>query len=91
MSLRELARDKNCQVRLVGICNRDPQTTVLAHFRMAGVSGMGHKVPDFLAAWACSACHAVVDTSKDPVMQLAFAKAVFRTQIEIHRLGAWLL
>jgi hypothetical protein len=48
-------------IRLPGICNHDPDTTVLAHVRLIGVSGMGMKSPDLLGAWACSACHDVVD------------------------------
>jgi hypothetical protein len=48
-------------IRLPGICNHDPDTTVLAHVRLVGVSGMGMKSPDLLGAWACSACHDVVD------------------------------
>lgn len=60
-SLRELARDKPCMVRLVGICNHDPNTTVLAHLRRAGVAGAGQKPPDVCAVWACSSCHDEID------------------------------
>lgn len=59
--LRKLARDRPCTIRLPGICNRDPQTTVLAHYRLSGISGMGMKGPDILGAWACSKCHDAVD------------------------------
>jgi hypothetical protein len=48
-------------IRLPGICTNDPSTVVLAHVRLIGVSGMGMKSPDLLGAWACSACHDVVD------------------------------
>jgi hypothetical protein len=34
---------------------------VLAHVRIAGISGMGLKAPDLLGAWACSACHDAID------------------------------
>lgn len=77
--LRKLARGKPCQIRLIGVCNGDPATTVLAHFRMSGASGMGLKPPDWLGAWSCSACHTFVDTHKDAATQLDFAKGVFRT------------
>ena len=30
VNLRALARGRECQVRIPGICNRDPATTVLA-------------------------------------------------------------
>lgn len=48
-------------VRLVGICNHNPETTVLAHIRMPGISGMGMKADDLLGAWACSSCHDAID------------------------------
>lgn len=78
--LRALAQGRDCQARLVGICNGNQETTVLAHFRMSGLSGFGTKSPDFIGAWLCSGCHAWVDTHKDTQTQLDFAKAVFRTQ-----------
>ena len=48
-------------VRLPDICNHNPETTVLAHIRMAGLSGMGIKADDLLGAWACSSCHDAID------------------------------
>ena len=59
--LRKAAKDKPCMVRLPNICNHNPATTVLAHVRMPGISGMGFKSPDLIAAWACSACHDAID------------------------------
>jgi len=59
--LRETARGRDCQVRLEGICNFDPDTTVLAHYRLAGTCGMGLKPHDLLGAWACSSCHDEID------------------------------
>lgn len=87
MNLRDLARDKPCQVRVPGICNGDPATTVLAHFRMIGISGMGIKSPDLIAAWACSGCHNYIDSHKDADTQLVFAKGVFRTQAQLIKEG----
>ena len=78
--LRALARDRDCQIRLEGICLATRETVVLAHFRLSGLSGLGFKAPDLIAAWACAGCHAYVDTHKDPQTQLDFAKGVFRTQ-----------
>ena len=48
-------------IRLEGICNHNSETTVLAHIRLPGVSGMGLKADDLLGAWACSACHDACD------------------------------
>lgn len=92
VDLRKLARGRECTVRLVGICNRNPETTVLAHFRLAGVSGMGIKSPDLLAAFACSSCHdaidrrAHMDLDRDYV-RLAHLEGVVRTQAELLKLG----
>ena len=51
----------------MGICNYNAETTVCAHVRMVGVSGMSLKAPDWFTAFACSACHDYVDgrTHKD--------------------------
>jgi hypothetical protein len=40
---------------------------------------MGIKPNSLLGSWACSACHAYVDTHKDAATQLAFAHGVMRT------------
>jgi hypothetical protein len=61
MNLRKAAKGRDCMVRLEGICNHNPETTVLAHIRMPGLSGMGIKADDLLGAWACSACHDAID------------------------------
>ncbi len=87
MNLRKLARGKECLIRIPGICNGDPGTTVLCHYRLMGLSGMGIKSPDLVAAWGCSSCHAYVDTHHDPATRLAHAEGVFRTQAELKKLG----
>jgi hypothetical protein len=85
--LRKLARGRDCQIRLPGICNFNPETTVLAHYRMAGVSGMGLKAPDICAAWACSACHAYVDSHRDDATARSFLEGVMRTQYALVKEG----
>lgn len=56
--LRDSARGQPCMVRLPGICNHDPATTVLAHLNGGG---MGTKKSDLFGAFCCSACHDVLD------------------------------
>ena len=80
MNLRNLAKGRECQVRLPGICNGDPATTVLAHYRLIGISGIGMKSPDLIAAHACASCHYTVDNVKGDDVRLAHAEGVFRTQ-----------
>ena len=48
-------------MRLPGICNGNSETVVLAHYRMAGLCGVGMKPNDLFGAWACSACHDEID------------------------------
>ena len=54
--IRASARGERCQIRFPGICNHDPETTVFAHYRLAGYCGTGIKPPDFMGAYACSDC-----------------------------------
>lgn len=55
---RDAARGQQCTMRLPGVCNGDPETTVLAHRNGAG---MGMKAPDHDAADVCSNCHRCLD------------------------------
>lgn len=79
-------------VRLTGICNHDPNTVVLAHIRMMGISGMGLKADDLLGAWACSSCHDAIDrrshTDLDQdFVKLAHLEGVMRTISILRREG----
>ena len=92
--LRKLAKDKPCLVRIPGVCNHNPETTVLAHYSLAGISGRGLKSPDLLGSWCCSDCHDVIDTRNIDVqgftkneLRLMHAEGVFRTQYELIKLG----
>lgn len=57
--LRRSAKGRNCSLRLDG-CNGDIDTTVLAHLP-CGQRGVGMKSPDYMAVFACSHCHDVLD------------------------------
>ena len=59
--LRKLARGRPCQIRIPDVCGGNTETTVLAHVRLIGVSGMGMKSPDILGAHSCFECHQAVD------------------------------
>jgi len=92
MNLRELARGRPCMVRIPGICNGNPETTVLAHVRMMGISGMGLKAPDWFGAWACSACHDYCDNrggykANSVQRRLDLLEGMVRTQYELLQLG----
>ena len=80
-------------VRLPGICNFNSETVVLAHIRLAGVSGMGMKSPDLIGAWACSACHDELDgrTHKSGMthdeLRLAHFEGMARTIAQLEKEG----
>ena len=80
--LTKLARGRECQVRLP-CCNHNTETTVLAHYRLAGTCGIGIKPNDLQGAWACSACHDEIDRrtrlSESEFVRLAHAEGVLRT------------
>ncbi|WP_286237966.1 nuclease domain-containing protein [Neptuniibacter halophilus] len=59
-ALRDSARGENCTMRLPGVCNFNPETTVLAHVP-CGMGGMGMKGPDQISVYACSSCHDALD------------------------------
>lgn len=90
--LRKLARGKDCQIRLPGICNFNAETTVLAHYRLSGLCGTSLKPPDLLGAWSCSACHDVCDqrrlthNSRETV-RLAHCEGILRTLAKLHEMG----
>ena len=63
INLRKEAKGRECQIRIPGVCNGNNETVVLAHLNNKGLFGVGtgQKVPDIFGAWACSACHDLVD------------------------------
>lgn len=89
--LTKLAKGRQCQVRLNGICNHNPETTVLAHYRMAGTCGVGMKPDDMQGAWACSECHSEIDRRtrilENDFVRLAHAEGVLRTQAILRQEG----
>lgn len=90
MNLRKAARGQPCMVRLPG-CDGGGETTVLAHYRLAGTCGIGIKPDDAQAAWCCFNCHEIADGRRKlegwtkAEIRLAFAEGVFRTQEAIRR------
>ena len=90
--ITQSAHGEPCQIRLAGYCNHNSETTVLAHYRLAGYCGMGIKPPDFMGAYACSGCHDAVDgriktdLSEDE-LRLTHAEGVMRTLVILQKKG----
>lgn len=80
--LRKLAKGRECQIRIPGVCNGSPETVVLCHLNGGGI---GRKRHDIHGAWGCSSCHDAVDgRMKTPYsardIRYFFLDAVIRTQ-----------
>ena len=89
-NLRKAARGRKCTVRIPGYCNGNPETSVLAHYRLAGTCGTGYKPDDTQAAIACNGYHDVIDGRTKTTdftydeLRLMHAEGVMRT-LEIWR------
>ena len=57
--LRKAARDQECSIAILGVCNYQPETSVMAH--VSSPIG-GYKSSDLGGTLiACSSCHDVLD------------------------------
>lgn len=93
--IRKSAKGEECQIRLPGVCNFDPATTVLCHSNeQADGKGMGLKASDQNAAYGCAACHDTVDGRRPrpdgmsyELMLSMFREAIAQTQRILKRKG----
>lgn len=89
--ITQAARGKECQIRIPGICNGNNETVVLAHYRLTGHCGTGLKPPDYMGAFACSACHDEIDRRtryiSNEEAHYYHAEGVMRTQKILEQLG----
>lgn len=61
-AIRDSARDEECTVRITGVCNHDPKTTVWSHAPIGAAGKAGAlKALDLCGCYSCAACHDVVD------------------------------
>ena len=75
-------------VRVPAVCNGNRETTVLAHYRLIGLSGAGMKSPSIIGAFACSDCHDAIDGRRQTQfsreqLRLMHAEGVMRTQAQL--------
>ncbi len=56
------AMGEDCTLRLVGVCNFNPETTVAAHIGRR--RGMGCKAGDNMIVYACYACHEEIERNR---------------------------
>ena len=70
--LRNAAKGQQCAVQILGVCNFNPETVVLAHLPSV-THGMAYKSDDIWAVDCCSSCHEVLD-GRVPFIWLAGEK-----------------
>ena len=71
--LTKAARGRECQVRIPGVCNGNPETTVLTHYRLAGTCGVGKKPHDLQGAWCCDVSDSAYEREND-ILEKALEK-----------------
>lgn len=78
-ALLDMARGRECLLRVPGVCQGGTETTVAAHSNWAchGGKGMGRKASDAYVVNACFACHSWLDQGPAPKAekQMAFLRA----------------
>ena len=91
--IRNSAKGEACTVQVVGVCNGNPETTVLAHLQFDG-GIMGGKENDLSACYACSDCHDFIDRRNGMVNHkeqehrwLYMGRALARTIKRMHEKG----
>ena len=94
-AITKSARGEECQVRIIGVCNHNPETTVWAHCNsLAAGHGRGLKAMDELGAYCCSDCHDVYDRKRAPPygigyieVELDFANGHYRSTVILKEKG----
>jgi hypothetical protein len=85
--ITQSAKGENCTVRVIGYCNGNSETVVLAHLNGIRYGhGTGKKVNDIHGSYCCSSCHDVLDGrvrsnySKDE-LKLFHLESIIETQL----------
>ena len=86
---RAMARDKECQLIVPGVCSFDRSTVVLAHSNWHD-KGAHRKASDFWGVWACYACHTFLDqgAALKAQKQVAFSLGLKRMTLELEKIVA---
>lgn len=93
--ITQSARGEECDIRIEGVCNFDPATTVWSHYPgLAGGRGMGYKSLDACGVYACSSCHDCADSRSPPPqgmtrqdVMLRWHEGHLRSLVKLHAKG----
>lgn len=85
---RAMARDKDCQLLIPGVCSFDRSTVVLAHSNWHD-KGAARKASDHWGVWACYSCHTWLDQGKalEAQKKVAFSIGLKRMQVELQKIA----
>ena len=88
-AITKSARGEECQIRIPGHCNFNPDTVVFCHF---GGGGMAYKANDIHGAYGCSTCRDIIDKRKytnipNDTLLIWFYEAIIRTQAILIKKG----
>ena len=83
--IKDSARDEDCSLRLVGVCNYNHYTTILAHVGRS--RGMGIKCDDSFALYSCSSCHSAIDGADRSELALDILRGLEETQKKLFDKG----
>ena len=85
--IRNSARDEDCSLRLINICNGNPETTIFCHVNTV-FKGVGIKSPDLFGVYGCSSCHDALDgKAKSAVDPQDILDAMVETQMKLVEKG----
>jgi len=95
--ITDSAEGMDCRLRLPGVCNGNPDTTVWAHSnRIAHGKGRSLKAHDPFGCYACYDCHAVYDRQRNRpagmtliFVELEFDRAMAESQAILIDRGMW--
>lgn len=86
---RAMARNKECQLLIPGVCSFDRSTVVLAHSNWHD-KGAHRKASDFWGVWGCYSCHTWLDqgAALKAQKQVAFTYGLKRMAVELEKIVA---
>ena len=76
------ARGQDCVLNIPGVCNHNPETTVLAHVGHHGTAKRNH---DEDAVFACYPCHMAIDRQSDHFKSKSKIKHINDEETELLR------
>ncbi len=79
------AKGEDCTLRLTGVCNFNPETTIAAHIGRR--RGMGVKCGDNMIVYSCSACHSEIDSKPRTDYADDKLRAIEETQERLIEIG----